>query len=56
MTISLPGTWPTAISGERSIEKINTASAASVLTKEVRKIMAMKIKARVSLEENPIII
>jgi hypothetical protein len=52
ITISLPGTSPTIISGERSIEKIKIASPASVFTSVNIKTIIPKIKARETSKEN----
>ena len=56
MTISLPGIWPTRISGERSIEKINMASPASVFTSVTIKTRTPKIIAMASVEESPVMV
>jgi hypothetical protein len=52
ITISLPGTSPTIISGERSIEKINITSPASVFTSVNIKTIIPKTNARGTSKEN----
>ncbi len=49
MTTSLPGTWASIISGERSMEKIRMASPASVLTKVTRNTITAKTTAKAYL-------
>ena len=45
-TISLPGTRPNMISGERSIDKIRMNSPASVLIKVTKKIATPKTRIK----------